>query len=194
MISHENYEFLRCTTAEQIEAAMRVRHEVFCIEKGWIDPATCARDIETDDYDADAVHFLALKDGVPVGTTRGLLGELVELPAFEYLPPHLFKADRKEIAEVSRLATIPESRTQDAFVFMGLCSVMWEVAMERSIRICMAIADVRFYRLLMRMQFPLIAKAKPVEHMGSLCVPVAFDVLRLGNAISRQLGRPLEVG
>jgi N-acyl-L-homoserine lactone synthetase len=193
MSDQDRYEFIRCITPEQIEAAMRVRHEVYCIEKGWIDPATCPGDIERDEFDVDAVHFLASKDGEPVGTTRVLLGGVAELPAFEYLPPHLFNAERNQIVEVSRLATIPQSRSQDAAVFVGLGLAMWEYGVEHGIRVCMAIADVPFYRMLMRMRFPVIAKAKPVEYMGSLCVPIAFDAPKMVLALRRQTSEPAEV-
>lgn len=194
MRGQDKYEFLRCTTPEQTEAAMRVRHQVYCIEKGWIDPATCPGDIERDELDAEAVHFLALKDGEPVGTTRVLRGDVAELPAFEYLPPHLFNAELNQIVEVSRLAAIPQSRSQDAAVFVGLGLAMWEYGMEHGIRVCMAIADVPFYRMLMRMRFPVIAKAKPVEYMGSLCVPLAFDVPKMVLALRRESAETVEVG
>jgi N-acyl-L-homoserine lactone synthetase len=188
------YEFFQCTTPEQTEAAMRVRHQVYCIEKGWIDPATCPGDIEQDELDAEAVHFLAQRDGEPVGTTRVLRGDVAQLPAFEFLPRHLFNAELNQIVEISRLAVIPHNRSQDAAVFVGLGLAMWEYGMERGIRVCMAVADVPFYRLLMRMRFPVIAKAKPVEYMGSLCVPLAFDVPKMVLALKRESAERVRVG
>jgi N-acyl-L-homoserine lactone synthetase len=58
MIQRGEFTFVVCETAEQIEAAKRVRHEVFCLEKGWVDH-TYAGEEETDAYDDEAVHFLA---------------------------------------------------------------------------------------------------------------------------------------
>ncbi|MEV6807193.1 GNAT family N-acetyltransferase [Streptomyces sp. NPDC051132] len=52
------------------EACFAVRKEVFVVEQG------VAEDLEYDDYDAVAVHVLAVReDGVPLGTGRLLHGE-----------------------------------------------------------------------------------------------------------------------
>ncbi|MFF4757503.1 GNAT family N-acetyltransferase [Streptomyces sp. NPDC001292] len=51
------------------EACFAVRKEVFVVEQG------VAQDIEYDEYDAVAVHVLAVReDGVPLGTGRLLYG------------------------------------------------------------------------------------------------------------------------
>ncbi|MFJ3301761.1 GNAT family N-acetyltransferase [Streptomyces sp. NPDC086549] len=52
------------------EACFAVRKEVFVVEQG------VPQDIEYDEYDAVAVHVLAVReDGVPLGTGRLLFGE-----------------------------------------------------------------------------------------------------------------------
>jgi N-acyl-L-homoserine lactone synthetase len=187
MTRRGDFTFILCETAEQIESAKRLRHEVFCLEKGWIDQAAYVGDAESDEYDDDAVHFLALENGVPVGTSRYLLGERTELPAAKYLSLEQFDVAPYEVVEVSRLATRPQGRSQDAFVFVGLTLRMWEWAMEHSVTVWLAVADVPLYHMLTRMKMPLIAKGRPVDYLGSKCVPIAFDMPKTGDVLKRRM-------
>jgi len=54
-------------TPDEIEAALRLRHAVFCEEQGVAVPA------ERDGRDDDAVHVVALQHGEVVGTLRLLI-------------------------------------------------------------------------------------------------------------------------
>lgn len=179
-------DFIVCETAASIAAAQRVRYEVYCTEKGWVDEDKCAEGIERDAYDDGAVHFLALDDGVPVGTVRLLLGGVCTLPASKYLPFSQFAAEPRQIVEVSRLATRRHGRSQDLQVFVGLNLRMWEWAMEHSVLVWLAVADLPLYHLLLRIGLPLIAEAAGVDYLGSACIPVAFDLPSTGGVLQRR--------
>jgi N-acyl-L-homoserine lactone synthetase len=112
---------------------------------------------------------------------------VTELPAAKYLPLAQFDAEPCQIVEVSRLATRPRGRSQDAFVFVGLTLCMWEWAMEHSVKVWLAVADVPLYHMLTRMKMPLIAKGKPVDYLGSKCVPIAFDMPKTGDVLKRRM-------
>jgi len=51
----------------EVEECLRIRHEVFVVEQ------QVPIDLEHDEYDRVALHFLALAQGHPVGTARVLL-------------------------------------------------------------------------------------------------------------------------
>jgi predicted GNAT family N-acyltransferase len=55
------------TTAQDIEQCFRIRAEVFIVEQG------VPVDLERDEHDAEASHFIALADGQPIGTARVVL-------------------------------------------------------------------------------------------------------------------------
>jgi predicted GNAT family N-acyltransferase len=58
----------------EVNAALDLRHEVFCVEQG----VSCAD--ERDGRDADAVHLVAVEDGVVIATCRLLVeGSTVKL-------------------------------------------------------------------------------------------------------------------
>jgi predicted GNAT family N-acyltransferase len=54
-------------TKSEIEECFRLREEVFIIEQ------SVPVDLERDEHDASALHFLALVDAKPVGTARVVL-------------------------------------------------------------------------------------------------------------------------
>jgi predicted GNAT family N-acyltransferase len=54
-------------TTQDMEQCFRIREEVFIVEQ------SVPVDIERDEYDSKALHFIALADGRPVGTARAVL-------------------------------------------------------------------------------------------------------------------------
>ncbi len=178
-------EFLVCDKPEQIRQVQALRFEVYCVEKGWVEAEECPNGLEVDEQDDLAVHFLALDEGKPIGTSRLLLGSKQPLPAAEYIDLSALGLPIDKVAEVSRLATVRLSRSQDLLVFFGLTKLMWEWGMERSMLAWLAIADLPLFSLLKRLGMPILAVAPETYYMGSACVPVAFDVPNTGAALQR---------
>jgi len=177
-----------CKTARQLRLAQALRYEVFCAEKQWIDSGTCSDQTESDAYDDDAVHFLAVDaDGTAIGTSRYLLGSCQSLPAARHIDIAKLGLDPARVTEVSRLATKPTKRSQDIAVFLGLTRLMWHWGMENAIQSWMAIADVPLYHMLSRLRIPELAVAPSVDYLGSECVPVAYDMRGTGAALYRRL-------
>ena len=54
-------------TTLDIEACFRIREEVF------IDEQCVPAELERDEHDSEALHFIALADGQPVGTARAVI-------------------------------------------------------------------------------------------------------------------------
>lgn len=174
--------FIECRTPEQVRAAQRLRYEVYCLEKRWVDPDNCPGGLEIDAYDADAVHFLITDDGgVLLGTTRLLVGTRVELPAIEYLDPRPYGFGPTELVEASRMASHRASRSQSPTIFLAMGQAMYEWAVEHDFEAWMALADVPVFRLMQRVGMPIIAWGEPVDYVGSPCVPMLVDTYRCGE-------------
>lgn len=103
------------TAATQAERndAFRLRYQVYCLERGFEAPAFFDNQIETDDYDANAIHFLTRYRPTRsvLGVTRLVLDEsdsLLPIESHEIpgVGEHLGKLRDagNRIAEVSRLA------------------------------------------------------------------------------------------
>lgn len=183
-----------CETDEQLRQAMRLRYEVYCLEKAWIDPATCQGELETDEYDRDAKHFLAFHDdGQLLGTCRLLQGSCQELPAARFLDLEELGLDTALVVEVSRMATTRSSRTAGLLVMLGLTQVMLEWGVPRGIKAWVSVADAPLYAVMKRIGMPIIAEAPQVDYLGSMCVPACVDAPRTIDVLARKGFRAQDV-
>jgi predicted GNAT family N-acyltransferase len=67
------YQIRRVRTPEELQAAMDLRYEVFCVEQG------VPRREERDGRDHDALHLIAVADGQLIGTCRLVfVGQVVQ--------------------------------------------------------------------------------------------------------------------
>jgi N-acyl amino acid synthase of PEP-CTERM/exosortase system len=69
------FEAKRAETAEELTAAFRLRYQVYCVENPYEDPNANSGELETDAYDATALHSLLLHraTGAIIGTVRLIL-------------------------------------------------------------------------------------------------------------------------
>lgn len=176
-----------CETNEQLRQAQRLRYDVFCLEKGWIDAATCQGGIETDDYDDDAVHFLVFHDdGTLLGTSRLLQGSCQELPAARYIDLEALGLDPARVVEVSRMATKRSSRSESLLVFLAVTQVMWEWSMANNMQAWTSVADIPVFSLMKRVGMPIIAEGPRVDYLGSMCVPACVEMPRTGDVLAKR--------
>jgi predicted GNAT family N-acyltransferase len=57
------------STTQDLDECFRIREEFFVVEQ------KVSVDLERDEHDCKALHFIALADGQPVGTARAVLGD-----------------------------------------------------------------------------------------------------------------------
>lgn len=123
-ITHALGEFLEhfavepAVTADQTLLAGRLRHQVYCEERGY--EATTPSGIETDQHDVNSLHCVVThrRSGVPAGCVRLICAsEEVTLAMEDYCRDSLhieymqaLGTDRDRACEVSRLAVAPAFR------------------------------------------------------------------------------------
>jgi len=175
-----------CESPEQIRAAQRLRYEVFCVEKGWIEESECTAGVEADEFDESAVHFLVMdNDGETLlGTSRLILGGCQRLPAAEFIDLEALGLDVSTVVEVSRMASRKVSRSQSLSVFLAMTQVMWEWSMAHGKKAWVSVADVPVFALMKRVGMPIIAEGERVGYLGSLCVPSCVDMLGTGSVLA----------
>ncbi len=176
-----------CETPEQVRMAQALRYDVFCLEKEWIDPASCDNGVEIDEYDELAVHFLVLEDDsdAALGTCRLLLGSHLTLPAAGFLDLASLGLQPAQACEVSRLASVRSARSHSLEVFLGLMEAMATWGAGSDIKVLLSVADVPLHRLMSRIGMPFLAVGDPVEYLGSECIPSAIDVAGTGELMAR---------
>ncbi len=176
-----------CETPEQIRMAQALRYEVYCLEKGWIEPSSCDGGLETDEYDELAVHFLVLDDETEtaLGTSRLLLGSCQPLPAERFLDLEALGLHPAQACEVSRLASLRSSRAPNFEVFLLLMHVMSVWVADFDITVALSVADVPLHRMMTRIGMPFTAVGDPVEYLGSECIPSVIDVAGFSELVCR---------
>jgi N-acyl-L-homoserine lactone synthetase len=165
-----------CASEEDLLTAQRIRYQVYCLEKGWIPPDACPDGLESDEDDAQAIHFLAAHNGDALGTSRLLVGGRQMLPACNFIDIESLGLSPADVVEVSRFAVLPHGRSSDGRAFLALTRSMWRWSADRSHVAWIAITDERLFHRLEGLNMPFLHVGEPVWYLGSLCVPVAVDV------------------
>jgi N-acyl amino acid synthase of PEP-CTERM/exosortase system len=108
--------------ATDLETVYAIRYQVYCVERGFLDGAHYPTQLESDEFDAHALHVLAThRAGHPAGTARLVMSSRLGFPAMQHCvfseefsflndPSHPALA---RYGEVSRLAVSKEFRRRE---------------------------------------------------------------------------------
>jgi len=166
----------------------KIRYHVYCVERGYEDPAAYPNGEESDLWDDDAVQFVARErvSGRCVGAIRLILPRAVDFPV-ETLgclsPAASLKLRRRQLGELSRvcivrtpqawmyqgtltrgLGHVPKNRELE--VLIGLVRAVTVFGMQRGIERCYVLITEAFARLLGRLGLVLEPAGEPVDHRG----------------------------
>lgn len=142
-------------THDKVEAAYRLRYQVYCLERGF-EPSRGGR--ETDEFDANAGHVLLSQrsTGRVVGTVRVVVpanGQVSNLPVGRLCPPELLSTlPPGRTGEISRFAISKELRDVSAGGAMpmrlGLVRGIVQLSAERGLTQWCAVMEPTLLRLL----------------------------------------------
>jgi N-acyl amino acid synthase of PEP-CTERM/exosortase system len=122
------FRFARVDEANDLDTVYRIRYQVYCIERGFLDGDDYPDQAERDEFDVHSVHMLAThRAGQPAGTARLVLPSTLGFPlmshcvfsgdyAFLNDPSHPALAD---FAEISRLAVSKTFRRREGDSIYG---------------------------------------------------------------------------
>jgi len=108
------FEVFLCDTDFGKSINKQIRYRVFCLERGFLDPARYPTGEEMDDWDEHSVHFIVREkqSGLWVASTRLILPDAAPLPV-EHInslsPGFLTGIDRNNIGEISRFCNIKQN-------------------------------------------------------------------------------------
>jgi len=168
-------------------ATFRLRYEMYG-KLGWIDQSHYSRGEEVDEYDEldTTSHFIALEDGVAVGTIR-LVGQS-DLPFPMQVPvddgfslPSLTDFGVESISdvrasEVSRLMVQQNNGCPRHTLSLGLLQVLCRETILRRYNFWLQALDALTYRLMLSYNFALRKYASNKRFLGSLTVPTVMAV------------------
>jgi predicted GNAT family N-acyltransferase len=95
------YEVRRARGDEELEAALQLRYEVFCVEQG------VPRREELDGRDTEGIHLVAVSDGDLVGTCRlVMIGATAQLSRLAVTPPARRRGIATALLEAADVETV----------------------------------------------------------------------------------------
>jgi N-acyl amino acid synthase of PEP-CTERM/exosortase system len=184
-------QFQRIDTPELLEEVFRLRYQVYCRERHFINADDHLKGCEQDEFDAYAVHFGAFEAGELVGAVRLIAPTCERFPVEIRCPDLKWGAYRRyDCAEISRLTISKEYRRRlvgpgdgdAAFLIrkvspmtLGLCQIMYAECRELGIDRCLALMECPL-ALLLRMHGFFFERLGPeIDYFGPVA-PYGIDV------------------
>lgn len=166
----------------------QLRYDVYCTEKRWLSEGAYANAVESDEYDATALHIGAFgADNTLVGTVRLLFPQDdLRLPVERVFGVTL-EPDRPCV-EISRLVIRRDQRGLRALD--GLLRFLRSWAFETKVFQGYAIVERDLLRLLVRLGFPFTQIRPAKEHFGALTFPIFLD-MEVMPPLGQESGAPL---
>ena len=175
----------------------RLRYDVYCIERGFLDRNDFPDDREWDAYDEYAVHLLATgADGQVTGTARLVVDSPLGFPLESHahnLDPVFRTLPRHRTAEISRLAVAKSGRSihksgRQRVHPVVLFKVFREICVEserNGFHYWLAAMEPTLQRLLRRLLgFEFVQIGEPIEYYGQV-VPYMASVAEFRATIER---------
>lgn len=121
---HKHFDVLNANSSNLLQQSLRLRYQVYCVEKGYEDPEFFPRGMESDTYDLRSNHSVVRhrSSGRVVGTVRVILPDNMD-PSLPFpvenlcgasVDKDIFRpiiANRRRIGEISRFAISKELRS-----------------------------------------------------------------------------------
>lgn len=186
-----HFTFLRADTPELMAQCRRLRYEVYCVERGFLDPADYAQGEESDYFDPYAVHFAAVarNSGQVVGTIRLVARTPQGFPLSSHcdvdldaLPPKTMEISRLAVSRTYRrrqddgeygisLNYIqspddPQERRRRPEIVLGLYKCMYRESKALQVDAWLAAMEPSLARLLGRFSFSFVAIGPEVDYYG----------------------------
>ncbi|WP_135468007.1 GNAT family N-acyltransferase [Crenalkalicoccus roseus] len=141
-------------TEEAVREAQRLRHQVFCLERGIL-PGQPGQDLEQDEFDPCSRHVLLRhrRSGELVGTARLVLGASGGLPMLRYCDADILRdLPMHTVGEISRFALSKRCRPMggawEPLVRLGLMQGILRASLELGLTHWCALMEPTLLRLL----------------------------------------------
>lgn len=170
----ENFLIIRADNNRLLKECFKLRYNIFCLEKKIL-PDNKHIKAESDEYDQYSIHCLLLFKPTKkyVGTVRLILGKLLNKKNFPiedaakqyfYDTADYHMLEREHLAEISRLAILPEFRPK--FAVLGILRAVLENCVAQDVYYTYAAIEPRVQRILQRIGIQLTPISSSVSYHG----------------------------
>jgi len=158
-----------------LAAVRRLRYEVYCLERRFVDAALCAEGQESDEYDPHAVHFAATTpSGSVVATLRLVLNSPLGFPLEAHADGLLVARpgpERARAGEISRLIVAADYRAgtiRQPLLLFGLFRHLYEECRRLDLGYLVAAMEGGLARLLRRLGFHFLPLGGSISYFGEV--------------------------
>jgi len=183
------YRFIQIQDAGQMAMACKLRYQVYCEEKKWLDGGGYPGGEEKDAYDGHSVLFLALdREGRAVGTIRIIVkNDRISLPIglnFRTEKQHFGKG-----CEISRMAVPKDCRRGNVSIGLIRIAVHHMIAHKDELKDLYIAVEDRFLLTLNLLGFEFMPIGPPAFCCGDMLIPSWHRVAELEPSLKRNNSR-----
>jgi N-acyl-L-homoserine lactone synthetase len=158
-----------------MEQSYRLRYQVYCVERKFLDAARYPDGLECDEFDRFAMHAGVIsQDHQLVGTLRLVKVGMDDLPLFRHCTvfdecARALRRDGVQLAEVSRLCMSRECRDDQAGnsrVGMNLFRATYQTAKRNRLTHWLAAMEPALHRLLLAVGVPFRIAGPETDYFG----------------------------
>jgi N-acyl-L-homoserine lactone synthetase len=158
-----------------LAAVRRLRYEVYCLERQFVDAALFKEGQESDEYDPHAVHFAATTpSGGVVATLRLVLDSPRGFPLEGHadgLLDQRAEVERARTGEISRLIVAADYRSgtiRQPLLLFGLFRHLYDECVRLGLGYLVAAMEGGLARLLRRLGFSFQPLGAPINYFGEV--------------------------
>jgi len=133
-------EFRIAKTEEEKNLAYKIRYKVFCEELRYLDEHLLLNKLEKDEFDdlETTIHFIALKDSIPIATVRLLTpnNEMTKKQGYfglsieKYFDLSFYKGNNIKVAEISRSSVIEKERGKMNILHLWMLVAQYSISKD----------------------------------------------------------------
>ena len=137
----------------ELHSCYRLRYKVYCEEKRWISPDNFPDKMEKDEYDAKAVHVIAMNEDFEIVGLMRIINnkDYQRLPYLDHPGMKGKSLQAKNIAELSRFVVTANSSRY--YVLKGLIRGVYQVSRRMGIDNWVFVCEPSLPRLLSMFRF-----------------------------------------
>lgn len=195
------YEVVLADTPESKEIHFNLRYKVFCLEKGFEDASRFTSEMEKDQYDDRAIHFLVREPLTNrwIGAARLVIDKVSALP-INHIADIEVPSNEKDavVAEFSRLLVLDNFRqaqtklAAEPEILLGLIRAARDYCLRQGIKSVLFLCRRSIHRILGNAGVDMLQIGAPCIHRG-VRAPYLVDLERGFDRIFRPCSRAYQM-
>jgi N-acyl-L-homoserine lactone synthetase len=171
--------FKTVSKESELRDCYRLRFQVYCKEKHWLSEANFPEELEIDEYDAKAIHVVAMDENFNiVGKVRNLREkDFKKLPFYDHPG---FKGKRPDIPDASEISRLIITATKDRnIVIKGLIRLLYQTNRKIGVQNCVFVSEPSLLRFLERLKYYFEPICTPAMYFGGFTLAGCCNLDRM---------------